>query len=94
MACGWVPVVGAGCDAVDPGCSAVNKDAVGSGLGGRLCSACGRIFGGINNRPEHPQVGAAERELLVADMGAGQLSAGRFRVIRPRVGKRFVAAMK
>ncbi|MFJ3646554.1 polymorphic toxin type 28 domain-containing protein [Streptomyces murinus] len=33
MACGWVPVAGAGCDAVDLGRSAMDKDAVGVTLG-------------------------------------------------------------
>ncbi|MFJ2264611.1 polymorphic toxin type 28 domain-containing protein [Streptomyces sp. NPDC087844] len=33
MACGWVPVAGAGCDAADLGRSAMDKDAVGVGLG-------------------------------------------------------------
>ncbi|WP_416980828.1 polymorphic toxin type 28 domain-containing protein [Streptomyces sp. T028] len=33
MACGWVPVAGAGCDAADLGRSAVDKDAVGVSLG-------------------------------------------------------------
>ncbi|MFF1446248.1 polymorphic toxin type 28 domain-containing protein [Streptomyces sp. NPDC058295] len=33
MACGWVPVAGAGCDAADLGRSALNKDAVGASLG-------------------------------------------------------------
>ncbi|MFH0180749.1 polymorphic toxin type 28 domain-containing protein [Streptomyces cacaoi] len=32
-ACGWVPMAGAGCDAVDLGRSAVDKDAVGISLG-------------------------------------------------------------
>jgi RHS repeat-associated protein len=33
MICGWVPVAGAGCDAVDLGRSAVDGDALGVGLG-------------------------------------------------------------
>ncbi|MFE4177047.1 polymorphic toxin type 28 domain-containing protein [Streptomyces sp. NPDC056909] len=33
MACGWVPVAGAGCDAADLGRSAMDKDVVGASLG-------------------------------------------------------------
>ncbi|MER7694869.1 polymorphic toxin type 28 domain-containing protein, partial [Streptomyces sp. NPDC097610] len=33
MACGWVPVAGAGCDAADLGRSAVDEDVLGVGLG-------------------------------------------------------------